>query len=141
MVEQQDLDLKTFARNAADRVTAMALALGAVLGAPAKLTPLQITGVADEEAMEGFEGTLISRMGCHFGIMVTLRAWEVRPQSTIFPVGDRLMARIDPSDESAIDVTDDVGAKAWANWAANTWIPSQFAATIGGVLSAKLKKV
>ena len=101
---------------------------------------LHVMSVAGEETVEGFDGTLISRKGCHFGMQVSMRRWQMQMNSAIFPAGDRLMARIDPTDKNAIDVTDDAGVKAWTDWAVNTWVPSQFEITIAGTLSAKLKK-
>lgn len=140
IIQQQEKDQERFARTAAERVTKMGLALAELLGEPAKVDLLQMTGIEGEEVLKAFDGTLVSRKGCHFGLLIKIGTWEIRELSSIFPKGDRFMVRIDAVDDNAIDVTEDAGVQAWAKWAVNTSIPSKFADTISGVLTAQMKK-
>lgn len=141
LAAKQKDDQENWSVKAASQVGFMATILQEVLGSPSDVRRLELESLYQEECVQGFDGTLISRKGCHFALGIKLgRTYEFEFQSTLFPAGDRLMVRTEPGDKNAIDVTDEEGVKKWALWVADSWLASQFADTINGSISNRLKK-
>lgn len=138
LAAKQAADRDNFASTADDQISSMCVYLQEALGNPARVERAVLDDMTDDETVDGFKGTLISRRGCHFALEISIGDLSWDYCSEIAPDGKYLVTHAD--ERHIIDVTQDAGIKSWCDWMINTWIPGQMAETIDGAIGLQLSK-
>jgi hypothetical protein len=139
LAAKQATDRDSFASTADDKIGSMCVYLEEALGKPASVERTELEHMTEDETVDGFKGTLISRRGCHFALEINIGDLSWDYCSEIVPEGKYFVTHVD--ERNVIDVTQDAGMKSWCDWIINTWIPAQMAETIDGAIGLQLSKL